>query len=866
MPKLIFNDPETDQEVSLTIGDTQPEVTVGRNPGNTLRVNNPSISRRHAKIVWENNEVTLYDLDSSNGSYVNGHRVRSQVLVNEDRLRIGEFPLLFMDESDSATAEVSPDVIDSVLQAGGHKQTNLGGFNAGPPEPPPTPEAFGGPVQSHDGMFDLDPVSEEPAFGQPSGYGPESYGFSNSAPTFDPPSFNDGFQNSAFPAPPPQEWGEDEPIELEPDLSDLDSDGTSNEADVFGLASSSAFGDDLGAAPSIGEEDLDTRNAAPGEIASGLANFVRSDSEENFDSTVEQSVENFMALRAAAAGSGDVVDLQRQIDELRRERDELSDMLQNRAGDAGAASQLQIERLRKERDRLSDERRNLMRQLNDTKKALDEAPSAQAIGEAREQISDLQAAMADLEADRNNLQALSAQKDERIDALQAQVDELRAAASDRDFAHQQSAELGEQLSSANENLAEFQAEMQRLRDEVGTLNERLNGAVTEIEQLDQEVADRDEKIASYTDLIDSLNLNLSEREAQADELRVALEEALADVEAQAQRLELVEAELEQRPVADEVVDLRSRLAAVEAERDTLTTERDSLREVKAELEQKVSEGAKLVDAINERYSKIGSEFDAIKRERDELKEERVAFARETDYLQVERRRMTDELEDLRKKVKSADKETKRKKQIFDELSGDLRNLVKENNALQDKVSTLEKRVGESPSPEHVAELEASLKAAREQVADLEQDNAGLTRDLGKFVEEKSALEERAVALAAELDVALANAASGAEASEALHALREERDTLKSRVEELEPQLEALAANLAELEELRGAVETSMSRIAELEDQLASASEAAAGAQKAAELQKKLEEAETTLAAIILERDKLEDDLMKAKKK
>ena len=228
--------------------------------------------------------------------------------------------------------------------------------------------------------------------------------------------------------------------------------------------------------------------------------------------------------------------------------------------------------------------------------------------------------------------------------------------------------------------------------------------------------------------------------------------------------------------------------------------------------------------------------------------------------------MTDELEDLRKKVKSADKETKRKKQIFDELSGDLRNLVKENNALQDKVSALEKRVGESPSPEHVAELEASLKAALEQVTDLEQDNAGLTRDLGKFVEEKSALEERASTLAADLEVAQANAASGAEASQALTELRQERDALKSRVEELEPQLDALSANLTELEELRASAESSMTRIAELEGELATAAEAAAGAEKAIELQKKLEEAETTLAAIILERDKLEDELKKAKKK
>ena len=176
MPKLIFNDPESEEEVTLPIGDSEPEVTVGRNPGNTLRVNNPSISRRHAKFVWESGEVTLYDLDSSNGCYVNGNRIRSQVLVDGDRLRIGEFPLQYMDEADGATAEVSPDIIDSVLNKAGHKQTHLGGFDARPPEPP----VFAAPD---------DPFGQ-PAFGQPEPYSPDSYGFSNGADAFEPIPFD----------------------------------------------------------------------------------------------------------------------------------------------------------------------------------------------------------------------------------------------------------------------------------------------------------------------------------------------------------------------------------------------------------------------------------------------------------------------------------------------------------------------------------------------------------------------------------------------------------------------------------------------------------------------------------------------------
>ncbi len=92
MPKIKYRDP-LGQDASVEISDSFPEVTIGRNPGNVICVNNPSLSRAHARIVYESGTCTFYDLNSSIGSFVNGKEIRSQVLKPGDRLRCGEFPM-----------------------------------------------------------------------------------------------------------------------------------------------------------------------------------------------------------------------------------------------------------------------------------------------------------------------------------------------------------------------------------------------------------------------------------------------------------------------------------------------------------------------------------------------------------------------------------------------------------------------------------------------------------------------------------------------------------------------------------------------------------------------------------------------------
>lgn len=84
-------------QVSLEINGTQhpvhpPGLVIGRGAEADLRINDPGISRRHAEIRVsgsERPEVTVVDLGSTNGTLVDGSRVREARVGDGQRLRVG---------------------------------------------------------------------------------------------------------------------------------------------------------------------------------------------------------------------------------------------------------------------------------------------------------------------------------------------------------------------------------------------------------------------------------------------------------------------------------------------------------------------------------------------------------------------------------------------------------------------------------------------------------------------------------------------------------------------------------------------------------------------------------------------------------
>jgi predicted component of type VI protein secretion system len=79
------------QEVSLSSG----TVTIGRQPDNVLRIDNPAVSGYHAKVYSENGHYVLEDAESFNGTYVNSHRITKVVLKDGDKALIGKHTLEF---------------------------------------------------------------------------------------------------------------------------------------------------------------------------------------------------------------------------------------------------------------------------------------------------------------------------------------------------------------------------------------------------------------------------------------------------------------------------------------------------------------------------------------------------------------------------------------------------------------------------------------------------------------------------------------------------------------------------------------------------------------------------------------------------
>src|SRR5262245_39801577 len=80
--------------------DLPTPVTIGREEGNLLRLNDERVSRFHAKVQFDNGEVILTDLESTNGTRVNGHVVQIRRLRPGDRVGIGRSLLLFGSEQE----------------------------------------------------------------------------------------------------------------------------------------------------------------------------------------------------------------------------------------------------------------------------------------------------------------------------------------------------------------------------------------------------------------------------------------------------------------------------------------------------------------------------------------------------------------------------------------------------------------------------------------------------------------------------------------------------------------------------------------------------------------------------------------------
>ena len=102
MPKMIVSiDGVVIKEVQLT----KDRTSLGRRPYNDIVIDNLAVSGEHAVLQMSGNEVYLEDLNSTNGTYVNGKAVKKQLLQNSDTVEIGKYRIKYVNEAESAGFE-----------------------------------------------------------------------------------------------------------------------------------------------------------------------------------------------------------------------------------------------------------------------------------------------------------------------------------------------------------------------------------------------------------------------------------------------------------------------------------------------------------------------------------------------------------------------------------------------------------------------------------------------------------------------------------------------------------------------------------------------------------------------------------------
>jgi pSer/pThr/pTyr-binding forkhead associated (FHA) protein len=86
--------------------------TIGRLPDNDIRIDNPAVSGHHSLIINILNDSFLEDLNSTNGTYVNGKLIKKHAMQHGDVITVGHHQLRFVDSQDG---EVEQDEFEKTM-------------------------------------------------------------------------------------------------------------------------------------------------------------------------------------------------------------------------------------------------------------------------------------------------------------------------------------------------------------------------------------------------------------------------------------------------------------------------------------------------------------------------------------------------------------------------------------------------------------------------------------------------------------------------------------------------------------------------------------------------------------------------------
>src|SRR3974390_175635 len=109
MARLILS---LDSQVVAEYKMNKERYTIGRLPDNDVRIDNPAVSGHHALIINILNDSFLEDLNSTNGTYVNGKLIKKHALQHGDVITCGHHQMRFVD---SQASDNEPDEFEKTM-------------------------------------------------------------------------------------------------------------------------------------------------------------------------------------------------------------------------------------------------------------------------------------------------------------------------------------------------------------------------------------------------------------------------------------------------------------------------------------------------------------------------------------------------------------------------------------------------------------------------------------------------------------------------------------------------------------------------------------------------------------------------------
>jgi len=115
---------------------TKDKTTLGRRPYNDIVIDNLAVSGEHAVLQMVGADVFIEDLNSTNGTYINGKAIKKQLLTHNDTVEIGKYKIKYLVEEGidyERTLILKPGAVPPMVAPAPAGHSNFGGLPAASP-------------------------------------------------------------------------------------------------------------------------------------------------------------------------------------------------------------------------------------------------------------------------------------------------------------------------------------------------------------------------------------------------------------------------------------------------------------------------------------------------------------------------------------------------------------------------------------------------------------------------------------------------------------------------------------------------------------------------------------------------------------